>query len=987
MKNFGQIQKVLLGSVSALVLTAVATPVFAQSSDTIETVVVTARRAAIESAQKIKENSDQIVDAIVADDAGKLPDNSVTEVLARVPGVTIGRFMSGDPDHYFIEGSGVAVRGLSQIASTLNGRSSFSASGGRALLWEDVAPELMAAVSVYKSSTADQIEGGIGGSVDLRTHMPFDYDKAEFNGSVGANYGDFRKSVRPQGSALYTNRWTTRIGEIGLLLSASYSDIASRYDTFQMEPYFQQTLYDGHTAFTPGGYDWRDQTYNRQRVGMYEALEWKPTDRLTIYQTAFESTYHELGTWNAVYVAADNSMQVANGAAYTLDARHGLTSAASFHYVVPTWQGSEIAQLTAHESCPVTDCVLDQVNPGASNGNKRTADLTEGFKWDATDRLYAEGAVQYVHSIANAQMLSVQLHGEMPTFGVQMNGDALPTITVQHSNVMAQFDRYVFEATQDTNTRDNGDQLAANVDAKYTLPDNRFVRAIKFGVRYANLKESDGFHPNWWSTMCGWNWSVCKYEGSSATTPASADISLHLFTDYFRGKGFAPAPIPMPTQAVVQMFNNSYIHQQYGVAGDGTSTDFQANAAVTPMDITRSKTVTQAAYVMADFAYDNVLGMPMNGNIGVRVVNDHNSSFSFGWQNSQTVVISGHTYVVPSGSVPRSGGRHYTKILPSLNVQVMPRDDIHVRLALTQTMSNPTFDQLAANYTTWLQLCAGNVFDPTGACLSPGQAQLTSDHGGNPTLKPQVSSNVDLSLEWYGANQATAHIAAFYKNISNLMEWGKDNTILPYTTPDGVARNLTFQSSGWYNAVGASTIRGFEIGGTKFFDFLPSPLDGLGVDANFTYIDSSSPGSKACQLFALQPGVTGNATCGSYQPINGLPIPQLSTYNYNLTGMYEKDRWSVRVSWNWRSKYLVAPNGNGTKTLPVFSAPYGAMDFGVQYKITDELSASFEGQNILDTVARTLDGVTNDPTFGNQQYNRNWYVSDRRFVATLKFAF
>jgi len=135
-KNFGQIQKVLLGSVSALVLTAVATPVFAQSSDTIETVVVTARRAAIESHRKIKENSDQIVDAIVADDAGKLPDNSVTEVLARVPGVTIGRFMSGDPDHYFIEGSGVAVRGLSQIASTLNGRSSFSASGGRALLWE-----------------------------------------------------------------------------------------------------------------------------------------------------------------------------------------------------------------------------------------------------------------------------------------------------------------------------------------------------------------------------------------------------------------------------------------------------------------------------------------------------------------------------------------------------------------------------------------------------------------------------------------------------------------------------------------------------------------------------------------------------------------------------------------------------------------------------------------------------------------------------------
>ena len=179
MENFGHatshahqartpLRNLLLGGASALAVAVLIGPALAQDAGQIETVVVTGRREALESAQKIKENSDQIVDAIVADQAGKLPDNSVTEVLARVPGVTIGRFMSGDPDHYFIEGSGVAVRGLSQIASTLNGRSSFSASGGRALLWEDVAPELMAAVSVYKSSTADQIEGGIGGSVDLR---------------------------------------------------------------------------------------------------------------------------------------------------------------------------------------------------------------------------------------------------------------------------------------------------------------------------------------------------------------------------------------------------------------------------------------------------------------------------------------------------------------------------------------------------------------------------------------------------------------------------------------------------------------------------------------------------------------------------------------------------------------------------------------------------------------------------------------------------
>ncbi|MBW8901483.1 MAG: TonB-dependent receptor plug domain-containing protein, partial [Massilia sp.] len=97
-------------------------------------VVVTGQRAALQSAQKIKQNSDEIVDSIVADDIGKLPDRSVTEVLQRVVGVTIDRTMAkGDPEHYSVEGLGVNVRGLSYVRSELNGCDSFSANGGRAL--------------------------------------------------------------------------------------------------------------------------------------------------------------------------------------------------------------------------------------------------------------------------------------------------------------------------------------------------------------------------------------------------------------------------------------------------------------------------------------------------------------------------------------------------------------------------------------------------------------------------------------------------------------------------------------------------------------------------------------------------------------------------------------------------------------------------------------------------------------------------------------
>src|SRR4051812_2051685 len=125
-----------------------------------QTVVVTGQRKALETAQAIKQNADEVVDSIVADDIGKLPDKSVTEVLQRIPGVSIDRTLNRvDPqqsvgdgiNHFAAEGTGVTVRGMSYVRSELNGRDSFSANGGRALSFEDVPPELLAGVDVYKN--------------------------------------------------------------------------------------------------------------------------------------------------------------------------------------------------------------------------------------------------------------------------------------------------------------------------------------------------------------------------------------------------------------------------------------------------------------------------------------------------------------------------------------------------------------------------------------------------------------------------------------------------------------------------------------------------------------------------------------------------------------------------------------------------------------------------------------------------------------------
>jgi len=229
-----RIGNLMLGaSISALVLAGlgVAQPAWAQASDTSvstddakakdtkkraktapvsaasnqdstydpEAIVITARRQALQTATELKRHSDTIIDSVVADEAGRLPDNSITEVLARVPGVTMSRF-NGSGDAFQVEGTGIQVRGLSNASSMLNGREIFSANGGSGLSWGEVTPELMAAVDVYKATRVDMIEGGTGGAIDLRTKMPFDYKKTTIENSVSGSWGDLVKKVSPSAS-------------------------------------------------------------------------------------------------------------------------------------------------------------------------------------------------------------------------------------------------------------------------------------------------------------------------------------------------------------------------------------------------------------------------------------------------------------------------------------------------------------------------------------------------------------------------------------------------------------------------------------------------------------------------------------------------------------------------------------------------------------------------------------------------------------------
>ncbi|MDR7090398.1 MULTISPECIES: TonB-dependent receptor [Cellvibrio] len=232
-------------SMLAMCIMALSAPSFAQDTTeekdaSVEEIVVTGVRANLQNAQDVKRSSDTFVDAISAEDIGSLPDRSVLEAMQRIPGVSIERFAAAnDPDHFGVEGSGAVIRGMSATRSEFNGRDSFTANSGRGLSFQDVPPELMAGVQVFKNQSADMVEGGIGGTVNLITRKPFDSNDRVMAFNVDYSYGDLAEEWTPTFSGLYSDRWETEAGEFGFLINASKSSLKGISHGIQSDAYVE----------------------------------------------------------------------------------------------------------------------------------------------------------------------------------------------------------------------------------------------------------------------------------------------------------------------------------------------------------------------------------------------------------------------------------------------------------------------------------------------------------------------------------------------------------------------------------------------------------------------------------------------------------------------------------------------------------------------------------------------------------------------------
>ena len=244
--------------------------------------VVSEVRGSLIQAQEVKQNSLQFVDSIVAQDIGKLPDNSVADALQRIPGIQVGRANG--------EVATVVIRGLPNLGTTLNGHEIFTGNS-RGVALQDIPAELIAGVDVYKTSTPEQMEGGIAGLIDIRLRRPLDFKGREIAGGGRVIRGENAGKTGYVASVLLSDRWKTEGGgEIGALVSSSYQRhrfLDSISFNFLFSPF---TTPDGPIVI-PDTQGAQTIPGDRRRLAHNVSLQWRPNQELEIYSDFFYTEY------------------------------------------------------------------------------------------------------------------------------------------------------------------------------------------------------------------------------------------------------------------------------------------------------------------------------------------------------------------------------------------------------------------------------------------------------------------------------------------------------------------------------------------------------------------------------------------------------------------------------------------------------------------------------------------------------------------------
>jgi TonB-dependent receptor len=1090
----------LKGGVSVVALTALAAtlvaPAYAQdaaptdgsTADAQEVVVVGVRRS-LKNAQQIKKDADTVVDSITANDIGSFPDKSVAEALQRVAGITVNRFAAtGDTAHFSAEPSGVVVRGLQQVRSEFNGRDIFTADSSRGLSWSDVSLELMGGVDVYKNQTAELIEGGIAGTINLRTRLPFDQKGRVLAGTAEYTWGDITEKGSGAFSGIYADRWQTDMGEFGLMVNGAHSQVITASQGIQfgryaaiVAPAFGSTgpaTWDNPTKkYLPGSAAIRNNEYDRTRDGVAIAGQWQNNEHTMLLTLQYQQSKkreqmeeHVLSassgtdswakelTWVSDGVGASICLP---GTTCTFNDDGGLVSGTPVTSI-DTWMATYPANNGAPDAANPLTCYSWTCGDSTGARGTRytttarysdsvndTKDLALNFKWDPTDRLKLNFDIQHVEatqtnydidgSLKTFANVNYDLTGDHPVFTVSdpSSFNDLPGNISNPGNYQA---AYIMDHVTDS----DGQMDAARIDAAYSF-DSPWLNTLKAGVRVADRQQTVRWSTyNWKVSIRDWeNYDRDNFYITGSAFPTGSYESITL-PDNFYGGGVTNAPTAIFYRMDLikdrEGFAAAFGNQSYQPKNDtGAVTNEWVpvcyrpgeDGCFLPAELSQVQEKTSAAYVQLKFGGPDATifnGITVTGNIGVRYVQTQNiSTGGVNYPSTVTysttptsivtdpvsgdpildpvtgdpVVAYNYSYFISAedraflttSTAKATSDITHKNWLPSFNVRLGLTDKWFLRFAASRAMSRPDIGNLKAYSSvgfatpTLSDIVCGKALECTGGV--PTKAVMTyTGSAQNPYLKPVTADQMDFTIENYFSSTGSVTFNGFYKKFHDYIQFG---SYYRDFTNNGVTREVLM--NGPINGEGAS-VKGFEVAYQGFFDFLPSPWDGFGIQANYTHLVNS--GVNSAGVARETAGTDGSAdpnTGGISRSANffqGLPLEGLSDDAYNLVGMYEKGAWSARFAYNWRSRFMVTAQDCCT-TFPVWQKDAGYLDARVAYRINDHIEVSVEGSNLLNTETRLqqqVDGPTQTyPDREARFLDSSWFKNDRRLQASIRLKY
>ncbi len=690
---------------SIAVLSMSATSLWAQDASeqdeaaTEDTIVVSGLRASLESAQSTKQRSDKIVDSIVAEDIGKLPDIAVSDTAARIPGIQVER-RGG-------EASRVLVRGLDRFnyTTTYNGREIFTAET-RSVALQDFPAGGISAIDVFKTSSADLVEPGIAGLINVRSRRPFDFQDSEIAGSVWGVYPDKSRDLEPNGQLLLSDRWNVGDGEIGALINFSYTRMHYR-DSVRRHGFFIADLAGSRSP------DWPEIQYaeaERWRPSINGALQWRPNPDVELYVE---------GLWQGYRERATDRM-----------------------WAQPLWGGASYSNLVVENGQIISGTVTNPTAccggnhtwgfQGATKRDTNTYQFAVGGRWDAGPlRITADIArtdstfdlrTESVDYEINTKNYSVDWFtgrpgGSGPTFQVRGIDPTNPAI-------------YNYRGFYEDYLTAKGDDWQARLDFQYEPTGIDFLPSLHWGARFVNRDASAQAGDFYWNLR-------------DRGIPISAlPLNYILQPRGFRGDNNAPFPVSWfgPTFDSVQ--SNLTDLRQFNITRTGAGS--LDGPAVDPGRTFNINEKTYAGYAQANYSF-NAGNVTIDGELGLRVVRTETET------NGTLFSVTGPTAI--------SFKNAYTDWLPSANMRVQLTPEVQARLAYTQTRTRPNFAQLNPA----LRL------SPAAPC-APGQTNcIRTGSGGNPFLAPLDSDNFDASLEYYFSRTGFASVGIFRRDMKGFI--------------------------------------------------------------------------------------------------------------------------------------------------------------------------------------------------------------------------